>query len=770
MNRSPVELEATLAALFEAELETAIEALTRGLVCLEESVVSPAHIAPMMRAAHAIKGAARIVRIEPAVRLAHALEDFLASVEIGSRPLGSTIVDEVLGVVDALHGLRARCRSDLAGWGEDQGAAVLAIAERISALALEQRAIGGRLGADATPEPSLPPPAPVAPLPVRVVAAKHAPRRESTQENPAVEPAHDRVLRVSARSVQRLMGLAGESLVESRRIPAFAGRLMRLQRRLGALSGRLAEIELLANERSLVAVVEPAKAARAELEEGLGRLLDEIGSVEQYGWRIEDLSHRLYREALESRMRPFRDGVVGLVRMVRELARELGKDARLEVVGEATEVDRDVLEGLEAPLSHLLRNALDHGVEPPDERAAAGKPAKARILLEAGHEAGMLRLRVADDGRGIDLEAVRARALERELATAEQLASLSTEALLELLFLPGFSTATSVTEISGRGVGLDAARTAVESVGGRIRVSSEPGRATVFELRLPVTRSVIRALLVEIAGDRYALPLLRIAEILRVPATEASVQEGRALVMHRGASLALVCGAELMGFETTRPPATEWCVVVLRERESSVGLIVDRFLGEQDLVVQPLEPRLGRVPGIAAGAILADGMPALLPDVEDLFRLVAQLAPLRSSAATRAQVRSGPSRETPAVLVIDDSITVREAERQLLENAGYRVETAADGLDGFGRLRAGVFDLVITDVEMPRMDGIDLVRRIRADDRLRELPVIIVSYKDREEDKLRGLDAGATCYLTKSSFHDRTFIEAVEDVLGPGAS
>ncbi|TFG91409.1 MAG: hybrid sensor histidine kinase/response regulator, partial [Myxococcales bacterium] len=581
---------------------------------------------------------------------------------------------------------------------------------------------------------------------------------------------HDRVLRVAAQSIQRLMGLAGESLVEAHRLPEFVRELKRLKDRLGGLAGELEKLERLACEWGSPALVDASRAAGVHPEQDRQLLVEEMGRIERYGWRVDELSRRLYREAQKSRMRPFRDGVVGLVRMVRDLARELGKEVRLEIAGESTEVDRDVLEGLEAPITHLLRNSLAHGLEQPAERTRAGKPMQGRILLEARHHAGTLWVGVTDDGRGVDLEAIRARALERQLASPEILRSLSPSELLEFVFLPGFTTAQTVTEIAGRGVGLDAVRSGVEAMGGSVRLSSELGRSTAFHLRLPVTRSVIRALLVEIAGERYAFPLLRIAEILRLPRSEVGSQEGRDLIVHRGESLALVSGARLLGFDPTPELGAELSVVVLEEPGARAGLLVDRFLGEQDLVVHPLDPRLGRIPGISAAAILGNGMPALIPDVEDLFRSLERLPRERSVDRAAPKTDAESSRRTRRVLVVDDSLTVREAERQLLENAGYRVDTGKDGIDGWNLLRSGSFDLVITDVDMPGMNGIDLVRRIRGEERFRSLPVIIVSYKDRNEDKLRGLDAGATSYLTKSSFHDRSFVECVEDLIGPGGA
>jgi len=753
VSSGPTTYDATLAALFETELETTLAALAQGIVQLEEHDRDPAQLERVMRATHSIKGAASIVGIDAAVRLAHALEDFFTWALRSDEAVAKEAIDVVLQGVDALTSLQVACRGDLAEWVAREAEACTLLAGRISALA------GG--GVPPRPPPSTP----------STLAAKAAvPAESAPVPTAAPAPAAERVLRLTAQNVDRLIGLTGESLVEARRVGGFVANLSRLKRRLSSLSDRLREVERLAGASADRAVADAASASRSHLEEDRRVLFEEIESIENYARRVDDLGGRAYRETLKSKLRPFREAVVGLPRMVRDLAHKLGKEAKLEVLGEATLVDRDVLETLESCLIHLLRNALDHGLELPSERTARGKAARGSLSIEARHHAGMLAISVSDDGRGIDPEAIRARVVEKGLAHAALAASLSLPEVMEFLFLPGFSTANSVTEISGRGVGLDAVRSSAEAAGGSVRVTSEVGRGAAFDLRLPVTRSVILSLLVEIAGERFAFPLTRISEILRVPRAAVTPQEGRELCMHRGQSLALVRGAQLLGFEDAAPPGEDLCIVVSTERGAAVGVVVDRFLGQQELAVHPLDPRIGRVQEVSATAILVDGSPVLILDVDGLFRSIDRL--LGEHALTTARPAEAPGEKRPVrrVLVVEDSIIVREAERQILENAGYAVETAVDGVDGWNLLRAGHFDLVVTDVDMPGMSGIELLRSIRAEERLRSIPVVIVSYKDRPEDKLRGLEAGATSYLTKTSFHDRTFIDAIEDLIGTGVS
>jgi two-component system sensor histidine kinase and response regulator WspE len=425
------------------------------------------------------------------------------------------------------------------------------------------------------------------------------------------------------------------------------------------------------------------------------------------------------------------------------------------------------LEKLEAPLNHLIRNAMDHAIESGEERRAQGKPEVATIRLEARHVAGMLQIRLTDDGRGIDVERLRDKVVERELATPAMALKMSGGELLEFLFLSGFTTKSEVTEISGRGVGLDVVQSMVQSVGGVVRITTEVGRGTCFTLQLPVTMSVIRALLVRIGGEPYAFPLSKLDRILAVESGSIEVIEGRQFLRVDDRTIGLVSAAQVLDRPLVGDYGEELSVVVVGDRGHTFGVVVDEFLGERDLDVRPLDHRLGKVPDINSASVLEDGSPVLIIDVEDLVRSIDNLLSGRRLRSIRAEGGAGATaRRTRRILVVDDSITVRELERQLLEGRGYAVDLAVDGMDGWNAVRAERYDLVVSDVDMPRMDGIQLVGKIKGDVRFAGLPVVIVSYKDREEDRLRGLDAGADAYLTKSSFHDKTFLDTVSDLIG----
>lgn len=738
--------------LFRAELETQSQALTAGLLALERDPVAATHLEACMRAAHSLKGAARIIDLTAAVRVAHEMEECLVSAQLGKERLTREHIDALLKGVDML----AAIASD--GMSDD---------ERLVAADAFVDTLRRASAAEARPSAAVEPPAPAAGAGQAAVPVRGWDEPVEASSGPSPTPGGERMVRVTADSLNRLMGLAGESLMSARRLRPFTDGLLRLKRN---------QFELARSFETLRAALSPGlsdirvAAALAEMQDKLaengdllGRRLDELDGLDR---RASDLANRLYEETLASRMRPFEDGVRHFSRIVRDVGRALGRKVRLEIVGGATGIDRDILDELDAPLGHLLRNAVDHGIETPAERLAAGKPEEGVVRLEARHNAGLLQIIIADDGRGIDLEALRRATVARGLAASETASNLSQQELLEFLFLPGFSMKEAVSDISGRGVGLDVVQTMVRQVKGVVSIAAEHGAGTRFHLELPLTLSVIRALLVEVAGEPYAFPLAAITRTLKLSRDAIEVLEGRPHFGFEGHRVGLVTAHEVLDRPLEANDEPELCVVLLGEEADSFGLVVDRFLGERELVVRPLDPRLAKVKDISAAALMEDGSPVLILDVEDLLRSMDKLA---GSGRLRSLERSGIGRDQARrkrVLVVDDSLTVRELQRKLLDHHGYDVEVAVDGMDGWNVLRSEAFDLLVTDIDMPRMDGIELVNMVRKDLRLKNLPIMIVSYKDREEDRRRGLDAGADYYLTKSSFHDESLLQAVGDLIG----
>jgi two-component system, chemotaxis family, sensor histidine kinase and response regulator WspE len=742
--------QSSLLDLFRMEVDGQAQALTAGLLALERDPVAADQLERCMRAAHSLKGAARIVGLNAGVSITHAMEDCFVAAQQGRIVLRQQHIDELLRGVDLLLQMSRTAEQEIGLWEAQKTGEVAAFLDALNlAVASPAGAPGvGRAGVNA--------------------GALHDEGRSAAPSGEEAVQGQAPVLRVTAENLNRLLGLAGESLVESRGFKSFTDSLLRLKRfqydQQRALDRLREQLPQRLSNQAQAALAEAQRRA-LECRQFLAQRLVEIDAFDR---RAAHLSHRLYDGALACHLRPFADGVQGFPRMVRDLARTLGKQLRFDIAGQDTQVDRNILDKLDAPLGHLLRNALDHGIESPAERLAAGKPAEAVLSVDARHNAGRLQVTVADDGRGIDLERLRAVVIERKLSNAETVAKLSDAELLEFLFLPGFSMKEALTDISGRGVGLDVVQNVLKQIRGTVRIITRRGQGTRFQMELPLTLSVARTLLVEVGAEAYAVPLAYIRHALKLAHGDIELLEGRAHFSLEGRSVGLVTAHQLFG--VAQPPASDepLAVIVLGDATHLYGLIVDRFLGERELVVQSLDARLGKIKDVAAGALMEDGSPALILDVEDVIRSIEKLASAGGLSGV-ARDASGPAgAKRKRVLVVEDSFTVRELERKLLVNGGFEVEVAVDGMDGWNAARTSRFDLVITDVDMPRMDGIELVTLVKKDPHLKSLPVMIVSYKDRPEDRRRGLDAGADYYLAKGSFHDETLLNAVVDLIGAG--
>lgn len=771
--------DASLFELFALEAEAQTQVLSAGLLALERNPTQAEHLEACMRAAHSLKGAARIVGIDAGVSVAHVMEDCLVSAQEFRLHLRPEHIDALLLGTDLLMRIAAPGSAGVSP--ADIDAYVL----QMNALLAPGAATGDSASTTST-QPSLESllsmpemttadllaaalrldtPAPhTEPDPVSVLASVVP---EAPRQNQRVAEGGERVLRVTADRLNSLLDLSSKSLVETQRIKPYLATMQRVKRLQSKSARTLDSLDVSLKESGAsVEALETLEEVRRLLSEAQAMLTQQTSHLNEFGWQASQRAQLLYDTALACRMRPFADVLVGQARMVRDLGRELGKSVRLEIEGEKTQVDRDVLGKLEAPLTHLLRNAVDHGIELPEQRLLAGKPAEGVIRLRASHQAGLLVVEVSDDGAGVDLDQLRRSIIKRQLSPAETAEQLSEEELLSFLFLPGFSLRDKVTEVSGRGVGLDAVQHMVRQLRGAIEVEQGAGQGSRFHLTVPLTLSVVRSLVVDVGGEAYAFPLAHIERMRDVQASEIVQLEGRQHFWHDERPVGLVAASQLLQRPQSQPVGDVLKVVIIRERDAVHGVAVERFIGERTLVVLPLDPRLGKVQDISAGALLDDGSAVLIIDVEDMLRSVEKL--LNTGRLERIG-RGSQQTDTVArkrVLVVDDSLTVRELERKLLLNRGYEVAVAVDGMDGWNALRAEDFDLLITDIDMPRMDGIELVTLLRRDSRLQSLPVMVVSYKDREEDRRRGLDAGADYYLAKASFHDDALLDAVMELIG----
>jgi two-component system chemotaxis sensor kinase CheA len=576
-------------------------------------------------------------------------------------------------------------------------------------------------------------------------------------------------VRVPAERLDDLLARAGELLIARRRVEARVKDVADLLNLVGGWQAEWRRAErsyrgLFRGEGQgpgtgalparLVALLGGGGENLGRLEKGLERLATAMtGDTRALGQVAAPLNDAVHRV----RMLPFAEACEGLERTVHDLARAEGKEVDLVLEGGAIELDRSVLEGLKDPLRHLVRNAVAHGAELPEARRAAGKPARARVTVAAALRGAQVEVAVADDGRGLDLEALRVQAVrlghpeppdERETA--------------RLSFLPGLSTSRTVTDVSGRGVGLDVVKSQAEGLNGSADVQTVPGRGTRFTLTVPLTLTTLRAVLVNAGGQTFALADVHVQRVVRVTPGELPRVAGRPMLSLDGvpvpvASLAAVLG---VGGPPEAPPGKTPALVVSAGGRR-VALVVDEALAEQEVVVKSLGARVRRLRHVTGATLLPSGRVALLLNAAGVVRTALGAAEVGLPAPAAAAAKAAKKR----VLVVDDSVTTRALEKAILEAAGYEVTTAADGQAAWQVLQERGADLLVSDVQMPRLDGFALTEAVRGSPRLRALPVVLVTGRASEQDRARGLQAGADAYLVKSGFDQRALLETVARLL-----
>ncbi|MCU0724093.1 MAG: chemotaxis protein CheW [Planctomycetes bacterium] len=507
--------------------------------------------------------------------------------------------------------------------------------------------------------------------------------------------------------------------------------------------------EMVLGRNRLLQVVRSAEGRR-DLESALASLSETADFIDL-------ITGDLQKAVIKTRMQPVGKIFNKFPRIVRDLARERGKKVVLEIAGADTELDKSVIDEIHDPLVHLIRNAVDHGLEKPEDRARAGKPPEGRIRLAARQEGNRIALEVSDDGRGLDVERIRRKGLSSGLIRPEEAASIPEAEVLNLIFRPGFSTAETVDRLSGRGVGMDVVKTNVERLGGFVEMDSAPGRGVRFVIKLPLTLAIIPVLMVRVGGEVYAIPSVAVIETIRLHPGERKTVDGKEVVNLRNRILPLLRISELFGLpaEDGDDRRRQYAVVVgIAERRA--GLLIHEVIGQEEVVIKPLGTLFEDAAGIAGATIRGDGRVALILDIAGLVKLSSPArapAPAPRPSAAALAGRPAPARPARAgpltVLVVDDSATERKIARKAVEAAGHAVVEASDGASALAKLGDADVDLVITDIEMEGMDGYEFTRRIRGLPRWKGLPVVALSSHGQMVDRIRGSESGVDAYLVK---------------------
>lgn len=735
---------------FRDETAENIRIVTEGLMALEgnglEGEARRERIDAIFRAMHTIKGSARMLGLEEIGKIAHTCEHILAAVRDGQRTLDRFLTDELLKGSDAILELLAAT-----------------IDGKPSPIDVET--LTNRLGR------GVPQPVPSAETPVVTLTLVEPAQPPGDEGAPQSTPKSGRersrqTVRVRVDRLNQLLNLAGElsigRQIEKEHLQALEELkelLERQQRSLLTLESELRRVRLAPTQRELFDREMNGALNAGERADSIVRTqLERIG---QHTTHKAQLIDDLEQEVMAMRLTPVATLYANLPRAVRELARDLGKETSLRLIGETTELDRKVIEALADPMVHLIRNAIDHGIEPAEERERLGKPRQGLIEIAAQAHGGRVLISVRDDGRGMEPQRLRETALRKGLISAEAAAALSDQEALELIFMPGFTTANIITDVSGRGVGMDVVRTNLAEIGGEVQIESQPGAGTTIMLSLPLTLVTTRVLLVESGGQLFGFPASGCQGTVWVRRNQVRTIEGRAVFQHNQALAPLLRLDELLGIANGYPfaNATRVPALLIGGARRPMALLIDRMVDEREAVIKPLGPLLEKQRRYSGALQLGDGRLALL--LNPMF-----LTQLGRGTALVAQTPEQSQRRRARLLVVDDSFATRELIRSILSAAGYEVATAVDGLDALDRLRAETYDLVVSDVEMPRVDGFTLTSRIRSELGKTDLPVIIVTSLASEAHRRRGLEVGAQAYIVKSQFNQNNLLETIRQLIG----
>ncbi len=788
-------------SIFKVESEEHLKNLNKGLLKLEEDPSSKDMLEELFRTAHSVKGAARMMGFSKIENVSHKIEDIFGLLRRGQMEFTGSDFDVVYEGVDVISQIIERISSE----GTDDSIDIAEIIRKLEMLVTEK---GGEISGSRETE---------SPPEVRPEMVVPAVLRSETEAVSEVVPAkdgekavsEDAVIRVSTRRLDDLMNQVSElittriksqqRLQDIKKVVEFCeewtqqvDRLRPFREKIGQ---RIHQMENAQNGNSGVDRL---------LQQGVGlhdfrTFVTLYDGVSERSHRMLDAVIDLYDKHSEDNVRTsaittdIQDNlrVIRLLpistlfdlypRMVRDLAKSQNKKIRFEVFGGDTRVDKKVLEELKDPLIHLLRNSIDHGVEPPIDRVEAGKNPEALIQVRAGYVGNMIQIEISDDGRGIDTERIAQLAVKRGYLREEQLGDVAKSELISLIFQSGFSTAKIITDISGRGVGLDVVKANVEAIKGTIETTSEKGVGTKFTIKIPLTLATTHALIVDVNGDLYSIPIDYVDRTVRL--TEEDIHQsgsdhfimvdeksvplhklddalGRPRQKLKDRGIQVGPSQKSVSHHLTQIESNKFPGVVFSSGGKKVAFLVDRLIDEQEVVVKNLGKQLRRVKNVAGSTVLGDGRISIILNPSDLIKSV-------QGGGTRFAFRERRAKQLRKrrVLVVDDSITTRTLEKNILESAGYEVTIATNGREGYDKLQEGGFEIIVSDVEMPYMTGFEFAEKVRKESKFPEIPFILCTSLESEKDKRRGIEVGANAYIVKGSFDQSNLLETIEKLI-----
>ncbi len=755
MARKNDELLKKLLATFRVEADEHLQAMSSGLLALEkmpEGTERAALVEKIFREAHSLKGAARAVNLMEVESVCQSLESVFAGLKGGRLDVSPSLFDLLHQALDALGGLLAPG----AGTPEARAPAIGSLTRR-----LDDASKGKPPEPEARAEPAAAggahPPAPgLASGTVRVSTAKLDAVMRQTEELLAPRLA-------AGQRAAELRETAAALAVRKKERTRVQPALRLIEQSLGRSGAANGAGRARQEFAKLLEYLDAEDLFLKTLEGRLARLKK---SAERDQRALAGMTDSLLHDVKEMQLLPFALLIEIFTRFVRDLARDRGKEAELVVRGGEIEIDRRILEEMKDPLIHLLRNCIDHGIEAPAARAEKGKPPQGTIALSISQQdGGKVELLVADDGAGIDAARVKAAARKLGMVAGEEVEQLGEREALALVFRSGVSTSPIITDVSGRGLGLAIVREKVERLGGAVAIEPRFEAGTRFRIILPLTLATFRGVLVR-AGERpFVVPAASVERVTRAAEGDIRTVENRETIALSGQAVALVRLGDVLEMPrkgAAGESADRVQALVLGLGPERIAFRVDEILGEQEVLVKNLGPQLARVRNVAGACVLGTGQVVPVLNVHDLMKSAVKRAAAPLVPATVEEPAGAWQR---SVLVAEDSITSRALLKNILESAGYRVTTAVDGIDAYTALKTGTFDLLVSDVEMPRMDGFDLAAKVRSDKQLAELPVVLVTALESREHRERGIDAGANAYIVKSSFDQSNLLEVIRRLI-----
>ncbi|OMH32678.1 hybrid sensor histidine kinase/response regulator [Motiliproteus sp. MSK22-1] len=760
---------------FRVELDDQIQVISEGLLTLEKGLDDSPRlelINVLFRAAHNIKGAARGVDVLDIVALSHRMESLFGAVKNGDLLIESPIIDLCLETLDRMReAMEDFCNGCAATFDIND---LLFRLDRLSAHSTLS------LNASSSVRPTVVTEESATKIPLHTLSAaiqsesidsEHENRiskqnKDGKEKNtdllPSVESSAS--IRVSMDKLEQVTGLTEELQLVKTESADQMDQLRRLHDQAAGLRDTLDRFTPmlktdLQQPSPIIKLTEQLQQTILELNSNTRSILDQYKINNK---RLNTLSVALHRDMQSMRLVPVRTLLQPLTRSVRTIARELGKQVDFDISGDAIEMDRAVLEGVKAPLLHLFRNAVDHGIESSQARLTAGKPPVGRLSISVEGHGNQILMKVSDDGAGIDGDTVKKIALEKQLITTTELENMDRQAMLDIIFRPGFSTKESVTDLSGRGIGLDVVQSNLNRLKGHVSVDSTVGKGSQFTLSLPLSLSTERGLIIRSGGGIFAVPIAAVERVMTIsPQNVVEVEASQAVLLDGQPVPLRDLALTLKLSPWAAKDLQQYPVIILSKNWGAVAFLVDDIVGERDIVIKPLTPPLISVRNVTGGTLSGSGEIIIVLNPIDL---VTSALSMKTNCRFFENESSSENKQS-SILIVDDSITTRTLEKGILENSGYRVEIAVDGREGWNKLQEQAFDLVVTDVEMPNMNGFDLTDLIKQHSKYQSIPVIIVTSLAREADKQRGIEVGADAYIVKSQFETKVLLEVVKQLI-----